>query len=90
MIEENIAFNTAGHCFITEDGMETGNVFQRNLAAKTTEPDEIIEDYGPNGEETVRKPSVGAIVRLGDVSLTATIRTTSQHHSGLPRRETLI
>ena len=31
-IYENIAFNTYGHCFMTEDGIETGNQFIGNIA----------------------------------------------------------
>ena len=34
--------------------MEEGNIFRRNLGALTVAPDKIIEDYGPNGKETVR------------------------------------
>lgn len=32
-IEENVAFGHKGHCFMTEDRVETGNVFRRNLGA---------------------------------------------------------
>jgi hypothetical protein len=34
-VEENIAYNTAGHCFVLQDGTETGNHFVRNLGVKT-------------------------------------------------------
>ncbi|CAI5525352.1 unnamed protein product [Closterium sp. Naga37s-1] len=30
-IEENVAYETKGHCFITEEGSEYNNVFKRNL-----------------------------------------------------------
>ncbi|CAI5467058.1 unnamed protein product [Closterium sp. Yama58-4] len=30
-IEENVAYETKGHCFITEEGSEFNNVFKRNL-----------------------------------------------------------
>ncbi|CAI7772076.1 unnamed protein product [Closterium sp. NIES-53] len=30
-IEENVAYETKGHCFITEEGSEYSNVFKRNL-----------------------------------------------------------
>lgn len=33
VIDANAAFSIYGHCFATEDGTETGNVFSRNLAA---------------------------------------------------------
>ena len=32
-VEENVAFGYKGHCFMTEDGVETGNVFRKNLGA---------------------------------------------------------
>ena len=35
MIEENVAFDTYGHCFLLEDGAERGNTFLNNLGART-------------------------------------------------------
>jgi len=34
-IENNVTFNTVGHCFFMEDGIETGNAFTSNLAIQT-------------------------------------------------------
>jgi hypothetical protein len=34
-IENNVTYNTIGHCFFLEDGIETGNEFIRNLAIQT-------------------------------------------------------
>ncbi|WAT19279.1 G8 domain-containing protein [Aurantiacibacter sp. MUD11] len=34
-IENNVTFNTVGHCFFLEDGIETGNQFIRNLGIQT-------------------------------------------------------
>jgi hypothetical protein len=34
-IEGNVTYNTVGHCFFLEDGIETGNQFVRNLAIQT-------------------------------------------------------
>jgi cell migration-inducing and hyaluronan-binding protein len=34
-IENNVTYNTVGHCFFMEDGIETGNEFVRNLAIQT-------------------------------------------------------
>ncbi|WP_336980374.1 G8 domain-containing protein [Altererythrobacter fulvus] len=34
-IENNVTFNTVGHCFFMEDGIETGNQFVRNLGIQT-------------------------------------------------------
>jgi hypothetical protein len=53
LVEENIAFDTAGHCFVVKDGMETGNTLRRNLGAKTSlpkatvEPNNLLLDDGP-------------------------------------------
>jgi len=34
-IENNVTYNTVGHCFFMEDGIETGNEFVSNLAIQT-------------------------------------------------------
>jgi cell migration-inducing and hyaluronan-binding protein len=34
-VENNVTFNTVGHCFFLEDGVETGNRFVRNLGIQT-------------------------------------------------------
>src|SRR6188768_1834993 len=34
-IENNVTYNTVGHCFFLEDGIETGNEFVKNLAMQT-------------------------------------------------------
>ncbi|KRA83771.1 G8 domain-containing protein [Altererythrobacter sp. Root672] len=34
-VENNVTFNTVGHCFFLEDGIEHGNEFVRNLAIQT-------------------------------------------------------
>jgi cell migration-inducing and hyaluronan-binding protein len=34
-VENNVTYNTVGHCFFMEDGIETGNEFIRNLAIQT-------------------------------------------------------
>lgn len=36
LIMENIALETQGHCYLTEDGIEMGNQFIRNLGAATS------------------------------------------------------
>jgi len=56
-VEENIAFDTAGHCFMTEDGNEVGNSFRRNLGAMTKRVIDLIPDNGSNGRETDNEPS---------------------------------
>jgi hypothetical protein len=56
-IESNVAFNTKGHCFMLEDGIETGNVFIRNLGSMTAIQKVIIPNLGTNGVETDNSPS---------------------------------
>jgi len=34
-VENNVTFNTVGHCFFLEDGIETGNEYVRNLGIQT-------------------------------------------------------
>jgi cell migration-inducing and hyaluronan-binding protein len=34
-VENNVTYNTVGHCFFVEDGIETGNEFVRNLGVQT-------------------------------------------------------
>ena len=34
-VENNVTYNTVGHCFFMEDGIEKGNEFARNLAIQT-------------------------------------------------------
>jgi cell migration-inducing and hyaluronan-binding protein len=34
-IENNVTYNTVGHCFFLEDGIETGNEYVRNLGIQT-------------------------------------------------------
>ena len=35
LVENNVAFNTFGHCFITENGGEINNTFKENLGSHT-------------------------------------------------------
>ena len=57
LVEGNVAYDTKGHCFIVEDGIETGNKFIKNLGAQTGIPKRLIPDTGPNGDETDDRPS---------------------------------
>jgi G8 domain len=56
-IESNVAYNTKGHCYIVEDGIETGNLFLRNLGAMTAIPQRLIPNMGFNGLETDKSPA---------------------------------
>ncbi|MCL6251551.1 G8 domain-containing protein [Altererythrobacter sp. KTW20L] len=53
LIQNNVTYNTVGHCFFLEDGIETGNEFIRNLAIQTKcHPtlDCVPFNIAPNGE----------------------------------------
>ena len=41
-LEDNFAFNTTGHCFILEDGIEMGNTFLHNLGLVNKAPYVLI------------------------------------------------
>ena len=52
-VENNVTYNTVGHCFFLEDGIETGNEFVRNLAIQTKchpTMDCVPVNLAPNGE----------------------------------------
>lgn len=42
VVSENVAYDTAGHCFMTEDGIEQGNEFLYNLGALTRKVDRVV------------------------------------------------
>ena len=56
-VENNVTYNTVGHCFFLEDGIETGNEFVRNLAIQTkchpTKPC-VPTNLAANGETRTR------------------------------------
>jgi len=62
-IENNVTFNTVGHCFFVEDGIETGNEFVRNLAIQTKcHPtlDCVPMNLAANGEKTTQFENAAA------------------------------
>jgi hypothetical protein len=58
-IEENVAYNTKGHCYLTEDGIETGNQFIMNLGVETRAVETIIPRSASanNGDESDNEPA---------------------------------
>jgi cell migration-inducing and hyaluronan-binding protein len=53
LIQNNVTYNTVGHCFFVEDGIEQGNKFIRNLAIQTKcHPtlECVPTNIAPNGE----------------------------------------
>jgi hypothetical protein len=57
LVEGNVAFDTKGHCFVVETGMEIGNVFKSNLGAKSQMVQEIMPQAGVSGRETDETPA---------------------------------
>ena len=52
-VENNVTYNTVGHCFFLEDGAEHGNEFVHNLAIQTkchTSKPCVPTTLGPSGE----------------------------------------
>ena len=52
LVEDNVAFDTFGHCYMTEDGIEINNHFTRNLGAQTGIPRKILVKDGVNETDT--------------------------------------
>ena len=52
LVEGNVAFSNAGHCFMLEDGIERGNKWIRNLGAATSSPAKVV----PGGSD--KEPSI--------------------------------
>ena len=52
LVDGNVAYSTVGHCFMTENGNEKGNVFSSNLGDLTRNAATVIPDNGTNGKET--------------------------------------
>jgi len=48
---DNVAFEVAGHCYFLEDGIETGNTFERNLGADIHAPAITIPGDDAKDEE---------------------------------------
>ncbi|MEY3201203.1 MAG: hypothetical protein RIR70_753 [Pseudomonadota bacterium] len=44
VVRGNVCFNHLGHGFFLEDGVETGNLFERNLAILTRRPSKPVRD----------------------------------------------
>jgi hypothetical protein len=62
-IENNVTYNTVGHCFFMEDGIEHGNAFVRNLAIQTKcHPtlDCVPTNLAANGEKTAQYANAAA------------------------------
>jgi hypothetical protein len=62
-VENNVTYNTVGHCFFLEDGIEHGNEFVRNLAIQTkchTSKACVPTNLAAAGEATEARQGAGA------------------------------
>ena len=57
VVEGNVAYDTAGHCYALESGMEVGNIFENNLGALTKKVNNIMPQMGVSGKETDKTPA---------------------------------
>ena len=46
--KDNVAYEIFGHCFFIEDGVETGNLYEHNLAMVIRKPQILIPDENDN------------------------------------------
>ncbi len=65
LVENNVTYNTVGHCFFLEDGVETGNTFARNLGIQAKchptlpcDPTNLAPGRGVTGMSGQRAPHV--------------------------------
>jgi G8 domain len=58
-VQENVAYDTKGHCYLTEDGTEIGNEFVMNIGIQTGPVTVLIPNIASamNGEESDEEPS---------------------------------
>ncbi|OYW46152.1 MAG: hypothetical protein B7Z33_08355 [Sphingomonadales bacterium 12-68-11] len=63
-VENNVTFNTVGHCFFLEDAVETGNQFVRNLGIQTkchpTLPCNTVSTFWITNPDNVYRGNVAA------------------------------
>lgn len=46
LVEDNVAYNNLGHCYMLEDGVEMGNTFARNIAIRLRRQSELFPFEG--------------------------------------------
>src|SRR5215471_9421049 len=70
-VENNVTYNTVGHCFFLEDGIEHGNEFVKNLAIQTkchTTLACVPTNLAANGENMESNPLNRATYRAASMS----------------------
>ncbi len=89
-VENNVTFNTVGHCFFLEDGIEHGNEFVKNLAIQTKcHPtlDCVPTNLAANGEKDPKYANRQAFTEASSTAGTpCCLRTTRWRPTGSPTR----
>ena len=86
-VENNVTYNTVGHCFFLEDGVEHGNEFVHNLAIQTkchTYASRASRQTSPQPERADRREGMASNPRMSCFP-----RTTRWRLTGSPIRTTL-
>jgi hypothetical protein len=79
-VENNVTYNTVGHCFFLEDGIETGNQFVKNLAIQTKcHPTKkcVPSNLAANGELTENRQTIRQVSMSGKDTLLPSDNTVS-------------
>eukprot|EP00850_Spirogloea_muscicola_P014237 SM000101S09235 [mRNA] locus=s101:20:3710:+ [translate_table: standard] len=67
LVAGNVAYNSSGHCFVVEDGIETGNAFVGNLGISTRAVERVIPSGGPaDGAGTPRSDDLASTFWLAN------------------------
>ena len=90
-VENNVTYNTVGHCFFLEDGIEHGNEFIRNPAIQTKcHPtlECVPTNLAANGERdsTYANRQAYREIELPLVGTPCCVRTTRWRPTGSPTR----
>ncbi len=52
IVKENVAYNTAGHCYSLEDGLEMNNTFEGNFGARTNAANVVVSGESDSNPAT--------------------------------------
>jgi hypothetical protein len=58
LVEDNVAFNVSGHCYMTEDGVEVNNTFLHNFGAVGYKASILIPPDGNDPNNTDDLPAL--------------------------------
>jgi hypothetical protein len=81
-VENNVTYNTVGHCFFLEDGIERGNEFVKNLAIQVKcHPTKncVPSNLAANGELTENRQTIRQVSMSGKDTLLPSDNTVSAY-----------